>query len=302
MEDILIRAGCFIAIIILGIILRKTGFFGEEAFPVLSKIVIKITLPAALVANFATMELDSTMLAIIPIGFVTGLIYIGLAYLLNMRSGKDYQCFSMINSAGYNIGSFTLPFVLSFMGSIGTVTTGLFDVGNSSIGLGVSYSCATMVRDGKGFDLKRLMKTLFTSVPFVCYIIVITLNLAHVPFPAPVLSFAQTISDANAFMAMLMIGVGFKLEAKTEQLVQVAKILVLRYGVAIIFALSFYYLLPFSFEVRKTLVLLAFSPVPAIAPAFTGEFGGDIGLSSAVNSLSIVISIMFIVSSLLILA
>ena len=53
MLDILARAGCYIAIIVLGYILRRRGFFGPETFGVLSKIVIKITLPAALIASSA---------------------------------------------------------------------------------------------------------------------------------------------------------------------------------------------------------------------------------------------------------
>lgn len=44
MQDILIRAGCFAAIILLGYVLRNAGFSSETAFPVLSKIVLKITL------------------------------------------------------------------------------------------------------------------------------------------------------------------------------------------------------------------------------------------------------------------
>ena len=46
MLNILARAACYIAIILMGYILRRKGFFGEETFGVLSKIVIKITLPA----------------------------------------------------------------------------------------------------------------------------------------------------------------------------------------------------------------------------------------------------------------
>ncbi len=41
------KAGSFIAIIILGYVLRRRGFFKEEDFYVLSRIVLKITLPAA---------------------------------------------------------------------------------------------------------------------------------------------------------------------------------------------------------------------------------------------------------------
>ena len=40
MLDILIKAACYIAIILLGIGLRQIGFFKESDFAVLSKIVI----------------------------------------------------------------------------------------------------------------------------------------------------------------------------------------------------------------------------------------------------------------------
>jgi len=35
MLDILLKAGCYIAVIILGFVLRRVGFFDEHAFPVL---------------------------------------------------------------------------------------------------------------------------------------------------------------------------------------------------------------------------------------------------------------------------
>ena len=37
------------------------------------------------------------------------------------------------------------------------------------------------------------------------------LSLIHVSLPTPAVSIAQLIGNANAFMAMLMLGVGFKL-------------------------------------------------------------------------------------------
>ena len=57
MFDVLVRAGCFIAIIVAGYLLRKFGFFKEGDFNVLSKIVLKITLPAAFIYNFAGKEI-----------------------------------------------------------------------------------------------------------------------------------------------------------------------------------------------------------------------------------------------------
>lgn len=38
-------------------------------------------------------------------------------------------------------------------------------------------------------------------------------------------------------------------------------------------------------------MILVFSPIGTAVPAFTAELGGDAGLSSAINSMTIVISI-----------
>ena len=63
MFDILIKAGCYIAIIILGMVLRAVGFFKEEDFSVLSRIVIKITLPATIISGAAGLGVKVSLCA-----------------------------------------------------------------------------------------------------------------------------------------------------------------------------------------------------------------------------------------------
>ena len=100
MQDILVRAGCFVAIILLGYFLRKINFMDETAFPVLSKIVIKITLPAAIVVSFNGKEIDSSLLFLVAIGLGCCVLYMILGYVLNIRGGKDKQAFAIINMSG----------------------------------------------------------------------------------------------------------------------------------------------------------------------------------------------------------
>ena len=75
-----------------------------------------------------------------------------------------------------------------------------------------------------------------------------------------------------------------------------------RWGTAIaaVLALCYYYLLPFDLVVRQTLVILAFSPIGSATPVFTKQLGCDAGLSSAINSIAIVISITIIVALLMV--
>ena len=300
MIDILIKAACYIAIIFLGYILRRRGFFGPEAFGVLSKVVIKITLPCAIIASSAGKAIDVSMLAITALGFGGGVLYMIFGWLAHKNKSKDDQAFAILNTPGYNIGTFAMPFTQSFLGPMGVITTSLFDMGNAFICLGGSYGVAASVKEGSGLDLKRIVKGLATSIPFMTHFTMVMLNLLHLTPPAPVLSFAQIVGNGNAFLAMLMIGVGFKLSGDRSQAAAITRILGVRYAVAVVLALCYYFLLPFELEVRQALVILAFSPIGSAVPVFTAELKGDVGLSSAVNSVSIVISIVIIVALLLV--
>ena len=301
MLEILLRAGSFIAIIVLGYFLKRIGFFKQEDFSILSRITIRITLPCAIITSFAGKTIDPALLTLAFLAIGCGLIYVLMGFLMNRGSGREQQAFEMLNLPGYNIGTFVIPFAQSFLGAMGVIAVSLFDTGNAVICLGGAYSLAAMVKDGQGFSLKRIVRALLRSVPFVTYMIMLLTNLLRLPIPNFVLSVAGIGSNANAFMAMLMIGVGFKLELSDgRQIRTICRLLTIRYGFAALFSLAFYFLLPFALEVRQALVILAFSPIGSAVPGFTQELKGDVGLSSALNSFAMVISIAITVVLLLV--
>ncbi len=300
MLEILTRAGCFVAIIIIGYVLRRVNFFKEGDFTVLSKIVLKITLPAAFISSFSGKEIDASMLAIALLAFGGGVLYMILGYLINIRKGKDEQAFGLLNLAGYNIGNFTLPFIQSFVGPVGVITTSIFDVGNAFVCLGGAYGVAASIKGEGKFSFKRVLKALSHSVAFLTCITMVTLGVLGISLPAPVVSLAQIVGSANPFLAMLMIGVGFKLSGDKSQIGTIVKMLALRYSVALVFALAAYYLLPLELEAKLAIMILAFSPIGSAVPGFTEELKGDVGLSSALNSISIICSIVFMVIILMI--
>ena len=300
MLEILTRAGSFISIIVLGYVLKKIGFFKQEDFTILSRITIRITLPATIITSFAGKQIDTAMLSLTFLAIGCGLIYVAIGYLINRKSSKEQQAFEMLNLPGYNIGTFVIPFAQSFLGPLGVIAVSLFDTGNAVICLGGAFSLACMVKDGTGFSVKRIGLALAKSVPFVFYVAMLTLNLLKICLPEIVLSTAGIIGNANAFMAMLMIGVGFKLEGNKSQIRTIVRLLSIRYGVATILALIFYFVLPFDLQVRQALVILVYSPIGSAVPGFTGEMKGDVGLSSALNSIAMVISITITVTLLLV--
>ena len=298
MLDILTRAGCFLAIIVMGYTFRRTGLFGPETFGVISKIVMKITLPAALIASSAGKPIDASMLTISLLGLGGGVLYVLAGWLVQLRGSKNEKAFSIQNIPGYNIGNFALPFTQSFLGPVGVLTTSIFDLGNAIICLGGSFGVARAVKEGGKPNFGRIAKAALTSVPFLTHVVMVTLNLNSLTLPGPVLTLAEILSGGNACLSMLMIGVSMNISLERSKLGIMAKVLGTRYGIAAILALCYYYLLPFPLEIRQTLVILAFAPIGSMAPIFTAELGEDVGLSSTISSMAIVISIVIIVTLL----
>ena len=208
----------------------------------------------------------------------------------------------MLNMSGYNIGNFTMPFVQSFLSPVGFAATSLFDAGNSIMCTGMTFTLAGMVvgEDEKP-SLPGMTKKLFSSIPFDAYIVMTILSILKLQLPAVMISFADTAGGANAFLALLMLGIGFEIHMDREKIAQIVQILVMRYGIAVLMAVGFYFFAPFGLEVRQTLAIVSLGPVASIAPAFTGALNGDVEMASAVNSLSIIISIAAITAALIIL-
>lgn len=299
MTAILTRAGCFVAIILLGYLLKRVGFYKKEDFHVLSRTVINITLSAAIINSYAGKALDPSMLLLTLIGFLFDLMAMGLAYVTHFSAGRERLSFAILNNTGCNIGNFVLPFAQGFLGPVGVMAACMFDAGNSMYSLGGAFGVASAVKHaGTRFSMKPVIRALSRSVPFLTYFTMIILSSLRVPIPTPVTDLTAICGNANAFLAMLMIGVGFELSFDRTQLGAIARILIPRFAMGILLAVLSYRFLPLAEVYRQALVILFLSPVPSSAPAFTAKMGSDYGLACAVNSVSILTSIVLIVSAL----
>lgn len=300
--SVLARAVAFVLIIVTGYVLKKKGFFHPDDFYLFSKVVVRITLPCAIISNFSRISMDNSLLFMCVIGLAVNLLMVAVGFVVNLRGSRQDRAFGMINLSGYNIGNFTLPFVQSFLGPVGFAATSLFDAGNAVMCTGVTYTMASIAAGtGDRPSVKNVLKSLFSSLPFDAYLIMTVLAVCRISLPELFTSYAGTVGNANAFLALLMIGIGFEIRMEREKIAKILQILILRYGMGISIAVLSYFCLPFDLEVRQAIALIALGPVSSVAPAFTGKTGGDVELASAVNSLSIVISIVMITGALLIL-
>lgn len=296
---VLLKAGIFLCIIGMGFGLKKAGFFRKEDFRVVAKIVLNITLPCAVISNFAGLEFNASLVVLALFGFLCDVILLIAGYLAALRRPREEQAFNIINYTGYNIGCFTLPYVQSFLGPAAVVSACIFDAGNAVICTSGSYAVGSSVLgSGQKTTVKSFLKKMFRSVPLDTYLVMLVLTSIGIALPSPLMQFAQTVGGANAFLAMLMIGIGFEINLDRSRIGRLVRLLLIRFSISAVLSAGFYFLLPFPLEVRQLMALIVFSPIASAAPAFTQQIEGDIELSSTANSLSIIIS-MTIMTALL---
>jgi len=293
MEAILVKACGFLFMIALGFVLKRIGLFSMEDSGVLSKIVLKITLPMAIISNFKGLELNRGFLIAILIGFAVHFISIPAALFVTRKKPAEQRAFYIINTSGYNIGLCTLPYMSSFFAAEAVALVCMFDVGNAIMCFGITFAIATMVSRGKeNVNMKEMIKTLFSSMPFVSYLVMIILCAAHISLPEPVYTVAGMIGQANAFVAMLLIGILFEPKFNRNELKDMLGVFCLRMVLGVLFALCIYFLLPLPLMYRQILSVVVFSPILSVARIYTELCGYNRSVAAVLNSLMLPFSMV----------
>jgi predicted permease len=293
MDVFLLKVAVYPLIIILGYLLKRIGLFQPTDYRIVSKIVLNITVPAAVITGFASLQMKNELILVVLLGLFCNLVMIAFGFLISRHKSKPDRALFMLNMPGYNIGTATIPLIQSFLGPYGVAIASLFDIGNALMSTGGSYALTSRAnKESEGQNPAEILKILRTSVPFITCISMLVFTLLQIRIPAAVVTFISPIASANAFLAMMMIGMMFEINLQRGMLKKPVIILGIRFLSAIVFSLLFYNLTPFSLEIRQILVIVVFSPISTLAPLFTDRSKGDGALSCLVSSLSIVISLI----------
>ena len=225
------------------------------------------------------------------LGLLANVILLVVGWKVGARETPLVHAMYMICLAGYNIGSFSIPFVQNLFPHR-MMEVVLFDIGNSIINCGVSYSFARMqMVPGSRFQPWSMVKTLFSTYPFNLYIVLLALSLMHVSFPEPVYQLADTVAAANPVVVMLMLGIMFEVRLGPAERYQVLGIVTSRVLTEAVMAALLVWLLPFPLEQRLIAALLVCAPISGMATVFCGKLQCDPSVYGTATSLTIPISI-----------
>lgn len=291
----LTRPMSYVLVILLGYALKRAGFFGREDHRLLSKIMINITLPCAVVQAFDGFVREGQMFLIVGIGFLCAFLPMAIMYLCTRGVNTRTRAYRMLNIGGYNIGCFSLPLVQAFFGSAGVVAACMFDTGNAVMMTGGSYAMtSTLLKTGgeERESMGQILLKFLKSAPFDTYMVMIALAAVGISLPDAVFALVSPAAQANGFVAMLMIGMMFEPAGDPCLLKETARELLWRYAFAAVFALAIYFLTPFDVVVRQTLCVICFAPLSSLAPIYTDRCHSDVALAGFTNSASIAVSLV----------
>ena len=293
MVEILAKAFSLVLIIVIGYAIKRAGWVSSSDFPKFSKILLRVTLPCAVLTSFNEFDISYDLLFLTALAVIINVIQQVSGYLVNRRNSAREKAFSIINIGSYNIGAFATPYLSGFMGKQAIIYTSLFDVGNAVGAAGIGYGWAMSVsRENQKPTAGRFLKSMFASPVFDTYVFALILRLLDYHLPNVVLDFTSAVGSANTFIAMLMIGIGLELRLDPKKYRNVLKYLGMRYGFAVLFTALVLFCLPFSREAKTVLCMLFFAPIGAMSAGFTSEAGCDVETSTFMTSVSIIIGIV----------
>ena len=293
--DYIFKPMSYVLVIMLGYLLKRAGFFGKDDHRLMGKIMVNITLPCTIIQAFDGFERDAKMFIIVGIGFICAFMPILLMYLTTGRVEKRLRAYRMLNIGGYNIGCFSLPLVQAFFGNTGVVAACMFDTGNAIMMTGGAYAMtSTLLRTGgeERESVGDVLLKFVKSLPFDAYMVMILFAALGVKIPSVVFTLTRPAGQANAFVAMLMIGMMFEPAGDRALLRETARELVWRYLFAAASAALVFFCTPFELVVRQTLCIVCFAPLSSLAPIYTDRCHSDTALASFTNSVSIAVSLI----------
>ena len=292
MSNVLTQTIVYVVLLFAGYGFKKAGIFKVEDTDFLKKVILYLTMPAMAVNGLKDLELQPSFLWCFLVGFGTSTILMLVGMAATRKKSPEEKVMYLFNLNTYNIGNFAIPFLTGLLSTDGFAALCLFDIGVAIYLYGIDYSLAEAVKGGKSrFSLKFLLKKIFTSPITDMYLLMILLAALHLRLPEPVLKLASVMGNANAFLAMLSIGILFELNLDKKNLWDMGKFFALRYVTIVIIMIAVILFIPFSPDIRQAICVLLMAPVASIAPLLTQNAGGHGAKAAQVSSVSILLGI-----------
>ena len=241
-DKILEKIFIYVVILLAGYIGKRLGVFKKEHTKFLNTIICYITLPAAIINGFQNVTLTPILLIGLGIGLFSNILLLVLGQLISKNKKPEERIVYVFSTNCFNIGSFAIPFLTGLITADGFAAICVFDISVALMCFGVNVAVANSITGNNGkIDILQVIKKICTSPVFITYIALIVLTLLNIKLPTLVLELTGVAGGANAFLAMLCIGILFQFKLSREKWKIVGTLLALRISVLICISLIVYF-------------------------------------------------------------
>lgn len=301
----------FLCIILAGYGFKRIGWFKQDDYRVMQKIVFNLLLPAAVVVSFMDNPHDMNLLWVALFGFCCSVIPILAIYFSTRKTPLGDRAFEMLNGSGFNIGCFALPVVQALMGPSAAVAVVMFDIGNSvMMSAGMNAVTTQLLRiddthplspeeqaqplgprpprkildkDARRLqrlaNFRRIARNFYSSAAFMTYMLMLIVMVSGFTMPEWIGTTLRPLSNANAFCSMMMVGMLMDVPRSHADVRRVATVFGWRWLFAVIFAVAAWFILPVDPAVRKAVIFACFAPVGVFSTLFTDRVLGNARLA-----------------------
>ena len=300
MSNAIINAATVILIFFIGYAFKQQKLTNIDTAKKMSAVVIYISLPCAILSGSAgAIDINPSLFFVVPLSFLISFTLPFTGYLL-YRKNPEKCVFVMLNLGGFNIGNFILPFMQNILTPEGFIALCLFDLINAFFCFGGVYCMALWFNrngynSGEKINLKKIFLELSKSVTSFCCILSVALAALSITLPEFLLHPIKVIGGSNSFLCMLIIGMALNFNVNIEKVKKSLEIILIRYGMATVFGVAVFMMLPYSAMVRLIIMAMVFAPITSIAPITAlrslPKFAED---SANLNMVSIIISAVII--------
>ena len=319
--SVIIQPATLLLIILIGYLFKHAGLFRDRDYRIIQKAEFDLILPGAIMYSFATNAHPLSFLWISLFGLSASLIPTLLIFLITWHKPVADRAFLMLNGSGFNIGCFCFPLLQSLIGPAALVPAAMFDVGNSvMVAAGTNVMTQGLLHIDPGKTLgqqqstnapvvhsprsndkdarklrrramrRRVIHGFLGSPAFDSYMLMLILMVFNLHLPQWVALVAQPFSAANAFCAMLMVGMLTEPPDCANDVRDLAEVIAWRLPCAAAFAVAAWFLLPFDATIREAVVLCCFAPTAVFSTMFTDKVLGNAKLAGFTLSVTAVLA------------
>ncbi|MEK6801726.1 MAG: AEC family transporter [Nitrospirota bacterium] len=282
----------FIAIFLLGALLRSSGLLGKIHAERLAFVVFSISLPATILVSLDRVAFAPTAwklpLAACVVTVPMLLCSWQLARLLQLP--RTTQGGFLLATGCINSVYFAYPVVLATLGDKGLAQAILFDLGQTTLTLTVIYGLAVW-HGARSATARSAMLRFVSSPPLWALCISLTLSLFGLPLPTWLREGLTPVHLTTTPLASLVLGLSISFSVVRRALALALLGVLVRMGGGLLLGFGAAFLLDLTGMERAIVILVAAMPSAVTAVIFATDTGLDEDLVTSIVALSICVGV-----------